>query len=128
MAADRESHQLFTGHGTVIAQVYNHMIMPLANGQDKITQVRWGLRDFEHRFGRPPDGLWLAETAVDLETLEIPADHGLRSTILAPSQARHEDPTGGLPSRHKNLDIPAYIPGLRCCRTGETCLHQNWLN
>jgi len=87
LAADRESQQLFSGHGTAIAQVYNHMIMPLANRQDKITQVCWGLRDFEHRFGRPPEGLWLGETAVDLETLEILADHGLRYTILAPSQA-----------------------------------------
>lgn len=89
LAADRESRQLFSGHGIAIAQVYNHMIMPLANRQDKITQVCWGLRDFEHRFGRPPEGLWLAETAVDLETLEVLVDHGLRYTIMAPSQASH---------------------------------------
>ena len=63
------------------------MIMPLANQRDKYTQVRWGIRDFEPRFGRRPEGMWLPETAVDIETLEILAEHGIRFTILAPHQA-----------------------------------------
>ncbi len=66
---------------------YNHMILPLANARDKRTQVVWGIRDFEHRFGRAPEGMWLPETAVDLETLEVLAEHGIRFTILAPHQA-----------------------------------------
>ncbi|GAB4263151.1 MAG: DUF3536 domain-containing protein [Deferrisomatales bacterium] len=86
--ADRDSRRRFSGHGAALAQAYNHVILPLADARDKRTQVRWGIADFEHRFGRPPEGLWLPETAVDLETLEVLARHGLRFTILAPGQAR----------------------------------------
>ncbi len=86
--ADRESQGAFSGHGSAMAQAYNHMIMPLANRRDKETQVSWGIRDFEHRFGRSPEGMWLPETAVDLETLDIMARHGVRFTILAQHQAK----------------------------------------
>lgn len=85
--ADRESQRYFDGHGSALAQVYNHVIMPLANRRDKVTQVTWGVRDFQHRFGRWPEGMWLAETAVDIETLEVLAEFGIRFTILAPHQA-----------------------------------------
>ncbi|MCK9580202.1 MAG: DUF3536 domain-containing protein [Methanoregula sp.] len=85
--ADKESMRRFSGHGSAIAQVYNHMIMPLANIRDKRTQVIWGIQDFIHRFGRAPEGMWLAETAVDLETLEVLAGQGILFTILSPSQA-----------------------------------------
>jgi alpha-amylase/alpha-mannosidase (GH57 family) len=87
LQADRDSRELFSGHGSAIAQVYNHLIMPLANHQDRYTQVLWGMRDFEYRFGRKPEGMWLSETAVDLETLEILAELGINFTILAPHQA-----------------------------------------
>jgi len=86
--ADRRSQERFGGYGSAIAQVYSHLIMPLANRRDKETQIIWGLRDFEFRFGRPSDGIWLAETAVDTETLELLVDHGVRYTILAPRQAK----------------------------------------
>jgi alpha-amylase/alpha-mannosidase (GH57 family) len=86
--ADRESRLYFSGHGSALAQAYNHMIMPLANRRDKITQVIWGIRDFTGRFGRLPGGMWLPETAVDLETLDIMAEQGIKFTILAPYQAR----------------------------------------
>ena len=76
LEADRMSRERFSGHGAAIAQVYNHMIMPLANSRDRRTQVLWGIRDFEHRFGRLPEGMWLPETAVDLESLEILAGQG----------------------------------------------------
>lgn len=85
---DRQSLAHFGGHGSAIAQVYNHMIMPLASRRDKITQVKWGLYDFEKRFGREAEAMWLPETAVDLETLEILADHGMKYVILAPRQAK----------------------------------------
>src|SRR5205085_4577099 len=88
LEADRESLKTFSGHGSAIAQVYNHIIMPLANPRDKVTQVVWGIRDFEMRFGRKPEGMWLAETAVDNETLEILVDNNITFTILAPRQAR----------------------------------------
>src|SRR6516225_4691518 len=86
--ADAESRDQFNGHGSAIAQVYNHIIMPLANRADKETQVSWGIRDFRNRFGREPEGMWLAETAVDLATLEVLAGAGVRYTILAQHQAR----------------------------------------
>ena len=85
-AADRLSQQRFSGHGSAVAQVYNHIIMPLASTRDRITQIRWGIADFEHRFHRKPEGMWLAETAVDFETLDLLAQQGIRFTILAPSQ------------------------------------------
>ncbi|WP_027715618.1 DUF3536 domain-containing protein [Desulfuromonas sp. TF] len=85
--ADRRSRKRFSGHGSALAQAYNHIIMPLANQRDKLTQVLWGVADFRHRFGREPEGMWLPETAVDLETLDVMAEQGIRFTILAPSQA-----------------------------------------
>ena len=100
--ADRESQQRFSGHGSAIAQVYNHMIMPLANRRDKQTQVVWGVRDFENRFNRAPEGMWLAETAVDIETLEVLAANGIKFTVLAPSQARQERSIGTV--RFKNVE------------------------
>lgn len=86
--ADKESMKYFGGHGSAMAQVYNHIIMPLANLRDKETQVIWGIRDFEYRFKRAPKGMWLAETAVDTETLEVLAKYGIEFTVLAPRQAK----------------------------------------
>ncbi|MBT1701820.1 DUF3536 domain-containing protein [Chryseosolibacter indicus] len=88
LEADRESLKLFNGHGSALAQVYNHIIMPLANGRDKETQIIWGIRDFEYRFNRKPEGMWLAETAVDTESLELLANYGIKFTVLAPRQAK----------------------------------------
>jgi alpha-amylase/alpha-mannosidase (GH57 family) len=87
LEADRESVLQHGGHGNAIAQAYNHMILPLANRRDKRTQVRWGLRDFRHRFGRPSEGLWLPETAIDAETLQVAVEEGVRYLVLAPHQA-----------------------------------------
>ncbi|HET6542013.1 MAG TPA: glycoside hydrolase, partial [Chryseolinea sp.] len=86
--ADRESMKHFNGHGSALAQVYNHMILPLANSRDKETQIIWGIRDFEDRFKRKPEGMWLSETAVDVESLELLGKHGIKFTILAPRQAK----------------------------------------
>ena len=77
LEADRLSQQYFSGHGSAMAQVYNHIIMPLANTKDKRTQIIWGIKDFESRFKRKPEGMWLAETAVDLETLDLMAEQGI---------------------------------------------------
>src|SRR5260370_13559640 len=71
------------------------MILPVANARDKVTQVRWGIRDFQYRFGRDPEGMWLPETAVDVETLEVLAAHGIKFTILAPRQAPKVRKIGG---------------------------------
>lgn len=86
--ADIESAKFNDGHGNAIAQVYNHVILPLANKRDKYTQVLWGIEDFKHRFGRMPEGIWLAETACDDETLGVLADCGIKFTILSPYQAK----------------------------------------
>jgi alpha-amylase/alpha-mannosidase (GH57 family) len=85
--ADRQSQKQFSGHGSAIAQVYNHMILPLGNQRDKYTQVLWGIRDFEFRFGRKPEGMWLSETAVDTDTLEVLAELEIKFTVLSPYQA-----------------------------------------
>jgi alpha-amylase/alpha-mannosidase (GH57 family) len=79
------------GVGNAMAQAYNHTILPLATYLDKVTQVRWGIADFEYRFGRKPLGMWLPETAADTETLEVLAQNGIQHTILAPWQADHKD-------------------------------------
>ena len=86
--ADINSREMYNGHGCAIAQVYNHIIMPLANRNDKVTQVLWGLRDFQKRFGRNSEGIWLAETAVDAQTLEVLIECGVKYTILSPHQAK----------------------------------------
>lgn len=95
VAADREAIAR-TGHGNAIAMPYHHVILPLASRRDKVTEVRWGIRDFRARFGREPLGMWLPETAVDTETLEVLADEGIRFTILAPHQVVEAPENGGL--------------------------------
>lgn len=95
IAADGESRGWFSGHGSAIAQAYNHMILPLANSRDKRTQIVWGLHDFRSRFGRDAEGMWLAETAVDLESLDIMVELGVKWTILAPRQASKVRPRSG---------------------------------
>jgi hypothetical protein len=95
LEADKESIKNFGGHGSAMAQVYNHIIMPLANRRDKETQIIWGIRDFEYRFKRKPEGMWLAESAVDLESLELLVKHGIRFTVLAPRQAKAFRRAGG---------------------------------
>jgi alpha-amylase/alpha-mannosidase (GH57 family) len=94
--ADQHSQARFSGHGSAMAQVYNHIIMPLASRRDRITQIRWGIVDFRHRFGRLPEGMWLSETAVDSETLDLLAQNGIRFVLLAPHQCARIRP---LPAR-----------------------------
>lgn len=93
--ADIDSRTRFSGHGSALAQCYNHMIMPLSNPRDKHTQVLWGIRDFEWRFGRKPEGMWLPETAADNESLEALASQGIKFTILSPFQANRVRPLAG---------------------------------
>jgi alpha-amylase/alpha-mannosidase (GH57 family) len=88
LKADKVSQKYFSGHGNAIAQSHSHVIMPLANERDKETQILWGIKDFENRFERKPEGMWLSETAVDTDTLEVMASYGLKFTILAPRQAK----------------------------------------
>lgn len=92
--ADRESRRR-TGHGNAWAQAYNHPILPLCTARDVRTQVRWGARAFELRYGRRPEGMWLPEMAVDVPTLEALAAEGIVLTMLSPHQARRVRPLGG---------------------------------
>lgn len=127
LEADRDSQEHFSGHGSAMAQVYNHMILPLASPRDMHTQVFWGIRDFERRFKRAPEGMWLAETAVNTDTLEVLAEQSIKFTVLSPYQARRyraigargwRDATGGridprVPYRHllpsgRTIDIFFY--------------------
>ena len=104
--ADRQSMLRYDGHGSALAQVYNHVIMPLAITRDRVTQIRWGIADFQHRFGRAPEGMWLSETAVDNETLDLLAQNGILFTILAPHQcARVRERAESMPQPvHPRLD------------------------
>jgi alpha-amylase/alpha-mannosidase (GH57 family) len=97
LEADIRSSQRLNGHGNAIAQVYNHIIMPLANERDKYTQIRWGKADFKSRFGRDPEGIWLAETAIDYATIAALISEGIKFIILAPSQAQRCRP---FPTNH----------------------------
>jgi len=118
LEADRLSQHQFSGHGSAMAQAYNHMILPLANRRDKETQVIWGIRDFEKRFHRKPEGMWLPETAVDIESLDIMAGHGIKFTVLAQHQAAkvrrlgtraYKDASGGRidPTRAYETRLPS---------------------
>jgi alpha-amylase/alpha-mannosidase (GH57 family) len=89
---ERRSRKSFKGHSSAMAQVYNHIILPLANRRDRITQIRWGIADYQFHYGAPPEGMWLAETAADAESLELLAQHGIKFTVLAPHQCRHIRP------------------------------------
>jgi hypothetical protein len=93
--ADRKSAERFDGHGSALAQAFNHMIMPLASKRDRATQVRWGIADFRKRFGRAPEGMWLPECAVDTASLEALAADGIAFTVLAPHQAKAWRPPNG---------------------------------
>lgn len=118
--ADADGRKLFNGHGTAIAQAYNHMILPLASDRDKRTQILWGLADFRHRFGRDSEGIWLPETAVDVPTLECLADEGVRFTILAPHQGY---PIGkGLSERVETdgKDLDTTLPAVCRLPSGKT--------
>jgi alpha-amylase/alpha-mannosidase (GH57 family) len=88
LEADKASIDRFGGHGNALAQAHGHIILPLANDRDRRTQVLWGIRDFEHRFGRKPEGMWLPESAANTDSLEALAANGIKFTILAPRQAR----------------------------------------
>jgi len=100
LEADRASQRRLGGHGNALAMPYHHIILPLASRRDKTTEVRWGIADFRRRFGREPEGMWLPETAVDEETLDVLAAEGIRFTILAPHQVKKLPPRG-LPGRYR---------------------------
>ena len=76
------------GHGNAMAQIFHHIIMPLASPLDKDVETAWGLHDFEARFKRPAEGMWLSEAAVDTASLEVLAREGVQYVILAPRQAK----------------------------------------
>ncbi len=111
LEADRASAVRLGGHGNAIAQAYHHAILPLASRRDKVTEVRWGIADFRRRFGREPEGMWLPETAVDDETLDVLAAEGIRFTILAPHQVTGA-PARGMPGRYHTAngrDIALFV-------------------
>jgi hypothetical protein len=95
IAADRASVERFSGHGSAMAQAYNHMIMPLATARDRATQVKWGIADFRKRYDRAPEGMWLPECACDTPSLEALAAEGIAFTVLAPHQAKAWRPPNG---------------------------------
>lgn len=118
IAQERSNYERF-GVGNGLAQAYNHVILPLASSRDKVTQIQWGIADFKHRFGHDPDGMWLPETAVDLETLSLMADHKIRFTVLAPWQIEDGERLSGqepylinLPGGREPMIVFLYQQGL----------------
>jgi alpha-amylase/alpha-mannosidase (GH57 family) len=89
---ERRSRKRFDGHSSAMAQIYNHVILPLASRRDRITQIRWGIADYISHYGTQPEGMWLPETAVDSESLRLLAAHGIRFTVLAPHQCKRIRP------------------------------------
>ena len=89
---ERRSRKSYKGHSSAMAQVYNHIIMPLASNRDRLTQIRWGIADYEKHYGARPEGMWLAETAADSESLELMAQEGIKFTLLAPHQCKRVRP------------------------------------
>ena len=95
LSGESRSRKRYRGHSSAMAQAYNHMILPLASMRDRVTQIRWGMADYESSFGAPPEGMWLPETAADTDTLELMAQHGIRFTVLAPHQCKRIRPLKG---------------------------------
>ncbi len=110
--ADKASQRRFSGHGSALAQCYNHAIMPLANRRDKYTQALWGIRDFLSRFDRQPEGMWLPETAADNESLDVLTELGIKFTILSPYQAKRVRQGGGDWQEIKDGQVDATMPYL----------------
>src|SRR5216117_350534 len=119
LEADKESQARFSGHGSAIAQAYNHTILPLSTRRDKYTQILWGIRDFQFRFGRKPEGMWLPETAVDLEVLDILAGFGILFTILSPYQAKRTRKVRGRAWREAGAWIHRWPTRCSCVRASE---------
>ncbi len=95
LEADKQSVKKNNGHGNAIAQGYNHIILPLCNDADRLTQVRWGIADFKHRFNREPESMWLPETACNDATLSILIEENMKYLILSPEQAERVRPLSG---------------------------------
>ncbi len=112
VGADATSAGRYGGHGSAMAQAYNHTILPLTNHRDRVTQVRWGIADFEHRFGRTPEGMWLPETAVDTESLDLLAREGISYTVLSPFQAAAVEGEDGTWNGAEGGGIDTRIPYL----------------
>ena len=122
------SAERLEGHGNAIAQVYNHIIMPLASRRDKLTQIRWGIQDFEFHFSRKPEGMWLAETAINMDTVVALIEEGIKFTILSPKQAAsfraldNKDNSGWVNCSDGTIDttrayriVPRDISGKKIC-------------
>jgi alpha-amylase/alpha-mannosidase (GH57 family) len=95
LGGEKRGRGRYRGHSSAMAQPYNHMILPLANTRDRATQIRWGIADYAASFGGRPEGMWLPETAVDNESLQLLAANGIKFTVLAPSQCKRVRPLKG---------------------------------
>ncbi|MFW6245606.1 MAG: glycoside hydrolase, partial [Fibrobacterota bacterium] len=107
IAADKLSSEKLGGHGNAVAQVFNHIIMPLAPRRDQLTQIRWAKHFFKKRHGRDPEGIWLGETAINMITVQCLIEEKIRYVILAPSQAesfRHLDSDQWVQTKDQGVD------------------------
>jgi len=123
--ADQASATLYSNHGSALAQVYNHVIMPLASERDARTQIRWGIADFEHRFGRKPEGMWLAETAVSRSVLDLLAQERIQFTVLAPHQAARVSKLSTAASTEPGAPSSPSVPS--SAKVGEASADSEWI-
>ena len=119
LQGDRESQKRFSGHGSALAQAYNHMILPLANQRDITTQVNWGIADFKSRFDREPEGMWLPVPAVDTRALETLAKHGI--TALAVLASKSGRKSNSVPSAHETGRTPRAGVSIPPCHIWSGC-------
>jgi len=116
--ADRRSLHTRGGHGNAVAQAYGHAILPLCNPRDLRTQIRWGIAEFQHRFRRAPESMWLPETAANDVVIDALIEEGIRYIVLAPGQA----------ARIRRLDAPEWVtlePGALDSRVPYACYHRD---
>src|SRR3569833_2924915 len=93
--ADAASQLRFSGHGSAMAQAYNHVIIPQTTPHKHTTQKHKNNTKKHKHNGRAPEGMWLPECAVDTSALEVLAAEGILFTVLAPHQAKAWRPPGG---------------------------------
>jgi hypothetical protein len=82
----QESQSRFSGHGSAIAQAYNHTILPLSNQRDNRRRF-WGIRDFEYRLAANSKDV-AAGNGNDMEVLDILAGSVIR--FIDPSPRNSE--------------------------------------
>ena len=117
--ADRKSLERL-GHGNAMAQSFNHTILPLDKPCDAKLQIEWGARDFENRFGRKAEGMWLPEAGVNPDVIAMLADEGIKFIVLSPWQCRAVEDDDGVLTSLDGKPAPYWEPFILTGAGGKT--------